>query len=84
MGLEKRPDQGAETAAPPVGVRVIEDEITAAGNFGESKFDVFRINKEGFMAQDSKPPADRLGALTGRIYRMNDADSHNNSQNIDV
>jgi hypothetical protein len=31
---------------------VIEHEIAAAGNFGESKFDFFRINKESFMAQD--------------------------------
>jgi hypothetical protein len=83
MGLEDRPDQRAETAAPLVGVRVIEHKITTAGYLGKSKLDVLRVDKEALMAQDCQPSADRSSALAGRIYGMNDADSHEYSQSTE-
>ena len=56
VSLEVRSHQGAKTASPPVGVRVVDDKITAVCKIGKTKLDFFRVHQKVLMTKGGKPP----------------------------
>jgi hypothetical protein len=56
MSLEVRSHQGTKTASPPVGVRVVDDKITAVCKIGKTKLDLFRVHQQEVMPEGGKPP----------------------------